>query len=226
MESPLWFSIPIWLGIIGGCVWLAVKARSRRARIIAGIGAALSFLALSGGTYGWLTSFRPLPRPSGQQEAAALKALEELVEVWCAEDWDAVWEKTASLGKEEKYREKFVNVIWKRFKAQEFPAGVSPDEFEGVHIYRPPISGFKMLLPLFLLCETPNTPKDINRLTTRLLREGVVCLSYRLKGKRCMNIIVNEGGVWRAMLAPDALSGDLPGDYEPLAHTKGGKTTP
>ncbi len=210
MESPLWFSIPIWLGIIGGCVWLAVKARSRRARIIAGIGAALSFLALSGGTYTWLTYIRPLPKPSGQQEAAAVKALDELVAAWCAEDWDAVWNKTASLGKEEKYREKFVNVIWKRFKAQDFPGGVQPHELQDVRVCRPPIGVFKIaFLPLSLPLDAPKTPKDINRLTTTLLREGMVCLMYKLKDDPYMNIIVNEAGVWCPMITLDGFPADF-----------------
>ncbi len=221
MTLWFWVEILIWLGIIGGCIWIAVKARGRTVRIITTTAAVVLSVWLAVAIYVVLTLARPLPNPSGHQEAAAVKALDELVEAWCAEDWDAVWDKTAYLGKEEKYREKFVNVIWKRFKAQDFPGGVQAHELQDVRVCRPPIGVFKIaFLPLSLPRDAPKTPKDINRLTTRLLREGMVCLVYRLKDEPYMNIIVNEAGVWRAMTTPaDFPIGDLPYDFldEPLA---------
>ena len=42
----------------------------------------------------------------------------------------------------------------------------------------------------------------------------MVCLMYKLKDDPYMNIIVNEGGVWRPMTTPtDFPTGDLQGDF-------------
>ncbi len=71
------------------------------------------------------------------------------------------------------------------------------------------IALFKINLLLALPYGEPDSPEDINRLTAKLFREGVVCLAYRLKDDPYMNIIVNEAGVWRPMVLP----ADLPADF-------------
>jgi len=156
---------------------------------------------------------RPLPRPSGQQKAAAVRALEELVKAWCADSWDEVWAQTAGLGKMEEKRDMYIR-IWRSHKAEDFPGGVQPHELQAVGVCRPPISVFKIFLALSLPPDAPKPLEDINRLTTRLLREGMVCLVYRLKDEPYVNIIVNENGVWRPMTEPDGFPiGDWDYDF-------------
>jgi hypothetical protein len=152
--------------------------------------------------YIWTTVARPLPPGSAQEVAAARDALDDLVRAWCAEDWDEVWTQTSPLGKVAEERDTYIG-IWKSHKAEGFPGGVTADELGDMQVYRPPIGIFKIWMAIIVPSRKADDQQALNRLTAKVLREGVVCLRYKLRGRPYINIITKEAEVWRPMVLPD-----------------------
>ena len=216
MSSPLIVSIPVWLVIIAGCVWLAVKSRSRFWRVLGLILAVIFLMFLAGGTYFWMVFMHPIRVPPEQQEAA-VKSFKEFVKVWCEDDWDKVWEMMSSLGKMEHERTKYLKVL-RILKNKQFPDGISPADFQDIRVctLRPYLLRI-VFVNLIIGGRKEYTEKDLSTVARELQRQGVLCLAYKINrtdfdysttAGTYVNLIVHEDGAWR----PTSIPGDILGD--------------
>ena len=147
---------------------------------------------------------KPLPKPSAENVQAAKKALENLVSVWRAENWDGMWDQMASPVRLEEMRDSLIQ-RWKAAKGELPPFGGGG--LENVRALGEDTSSFNA--ETHWVSPDLNMAMDPDDFVAKLTEGDLLWLSYDIGGKTYTNPFLREDDAWRPMVGPT----DFPVDW-------------